>query len=68
MVPSDRNITRAINQGQSIVQLQPKSDAARAFRALARVYMMSNRPTSPTSAFRQRRFAGRTRRERLTRP
>jgi pilus assembly protein CpaE len=38
LVPSDRNITRAINQGEAIVTAAPKSDAARAFKALAALY------------------------------
>jgi pilus assembly protein CpaE len=44
LVPSDRNITRAINQGVPIVALQRKSDAARAFRALASLYLQGNNP------------------------
>jgi pilus assembly protein CpaE len=38
LVPSDRNITRSVNQGEPIVALQRKSDAAKAFQALARLY------------------------------
>jgi pilus assembly protein CpaE len=44
MVPSDRNITRAVNQGEPIVSLEPRSEAARAFRALAQLYMWAREP------------------------
>jgi pilus assembly protein CpaE len=38
LVPSDRNITRSVNQGQPIALLHRRSDAARAFSALAELY------------------------------
>jgi pilus assembly protein CpaE len=38
MVPSDREIPRAVNEGAPIVMARPNSDAANAFRALARSY------------------------------
>ena len=37
-VPSDRAIPRAVTEGRSIVQAQPRSPAARAFTALAEQY------------------------------
>jgi pilus assembly protein CpaE len=43
LVPSDRNITRAVNQGIPIVALQRKSEAARSFRALADLYVKGDR-------------------------
>jgi len=38
LVPSDRNITRSINQGEPIVLLHSRSDAARAYALLAELY------------------------------
>jgi pilus assembly protein CpaE len=38
MVPSARDITRSVNEGIPIVQAQPRSEAARAFRSLATMY------------------------------
>jgi pilus assembly protein CpaE len=38
LVPSDRNITRSVNQGQPMALLHRRSDAARAFGALAELY------------------------------
>ena len=37
-VPSNRDIPRAVNEGMAIVTVDPKSEAARAFRALAGLY------------------------------
>jgi pilus assembly protein CpaE len=45
LVPSDRNITRAVNQGEPIVTLQRKSEAARSFRGLAAEYLSEHRKT-----------------------
>jgi len=39
MVPSDRDIPRSINEGLPIVTAKPRSEAARAFRALADLYL-----------------------------
>jgi len=39
MVPSDRDIPRSINEGMPIVTAKPRSEAARAFRALADLYL-----------------------------
>jgi pilus assembly protein CpaE len=57
LVPSDRNITRAVNQGEPIVALQRKSGAAKSFRALADLYA-SDRPqaASPGGQPRRRLF------------
>jgi pilus assembly protein CpaE len=38
LVPSDRNITRSVNQGEPIALLHSRSDAARAFSKLAELY------------------------------
>jgi pilus assembly protein CpaE len=39
MVPSHRDIARSINEGTPIVASRPRSDAARAFTALAASYL-----------------------------
>lgn len=39
LVPSNRDIPRAVNEGLPITASDPKSDAARAFRSLASVYL-----------------------------
>ncbi|TMJ94267.1 MAG: hypothetical protein E6G67_10050 [Actinobacteria bacterium] len=38
-VPSDREIPRSINEGNPIVRARPKSEAAKAFRTLAGMYL-----------------------------
>ena len=38
LVPSDRDIPRSINEGNPVVRAKAKSEAARAFRALAAAY------------------------------
>jgi pilus assembly protein CpaE len=47
MVPSARDVTRSVNEGIPIVQAQPRSEAARAFRSLASLY---GRPENGRSA------------------
>jgi pilus assembly protein CpaE len=39
MVPSDRDIPRSINEGEPIVLWKPRSEATKAFRALAQIYL-----------------------------
>jgi pilus assembly protein CpaE len=39
LVPSDRNVVRSINQGVPIAMAHKRSEAARAFHTLARMYM-----------------------------
>jgi pilus assembly protein CpaE len=39
LVPSDRNVTRSVNQGEPIALLHRRSDAARSFHALAAMYI-----------------------------
>jgi pilus assembly protein CpaE len=39
LVPSDRDIPRAVNEGMPIVLMKEKSEAARAFRTLAEIYL-----------------------------
>jgi Flp pilus assembly CpaE family ATPase len=40
LVPSDREIPRAVNEGVAIVDAKPESAAAGAFRALAALYTL----------------------------
>jgi pilus assembly protein CpaE len=39
LIPSDRDIPRSVTQGKPIVSAQPKSTSAKAFRALAGLYV-----------------------------
>jgi MinD-like ATPase involved in chromosome partitioning or flagellar assembly len=50
-VPSDRDIPKAVNQGQAIVQAKPRSDVAKAYRRLAGMY-----ETTPTRKASRRRL------------
>jgi pilus assembly protein CpaE len=45
-VPSDREIACAVNEGTPIVLANERSDAARAFRALAAMYLADNAATA----------------------
>jgi pilus assembly protein CpaE len=49
LVPSDRNITRSVNQGEPIALLHPRSEAARSFSALAGLYI-ADRPEGPAES------------------
>jgi pilus assembly protein CpaE len=55
LVPSSRNITRAVNEGRTIVQSEPNSEAAKAFAALARAYIAEPAESSPSPLRRVRR-------------
>jgi pilus assembly protein CpaE len=50
MVPSDREIAISINEGTPIVLAHERSDAARAFRALAQLYSFVPQPEQAESA------------------
>jgi len=43
-VPSDRDVTRAVNRGEPIAQANGRSQAARAFHALAAMYIADEQP------------------------
>jgi pilus assembly protein CpaE len=63
LVPSDRNVTRSINKGQPIVLENRRSDAAKAFRMLADLYVEDAREAGilpPLPARRRRWPFGRT--------
>jgi pilus assembly protein CpaE len=46
LIPSDRDITRSVNQGTPIA-LQRGTDAAKAFRALAQIYIDGSSSSQP---------------------
>jgi pilus assembly protein CpaE len=54
LVPSDRNVTRSVNQGEPIALLHRRSDAARAFHGLAAMYIAEQQPAGPTTRKRRR--------------
>jgi Flp pilus assembly CpaE family ATPase len=55
LVPSDRMITRAVNQGEPIVALHSRSQAAKAYQVLARLYLADGvGPRGDTRARRER--------------
>jgi pilus assembly protein CpaE len=62
-VPSDRNVTRSINHGEPIVLGHRRSEAARAFRALAELYVADARAAGslPAPPTRRRRLFRRER-------
>jgi pilus assembly protein CpaE len=55
LVPSDRNVTRSINEGQPIAISHRRSDAARAFHALAGSYLTDSEAGKPARNGRKRR-------------
>jgi pilus assembly protein CpaE len=57
LVPSDRNVTRSVNQGEPIALLHRRSDAARAFHALAGVYIAEQPSNADGPAPRRRRLS-----------
>jgi pilus assembly protein CpaE len=59
LVPSARDITRSVNEGIPIVQAQPRSEAARAFRSLAALYSGSQNGKARLNGRRRRLAIGR---------
>jgi pilus assembly protein CpaE len=55
LVPSDRNVTRSVNQGEPIALLRRRSEAARAFHLLAGMYIADQPSTGESSARPKRR-------------
>ena len=55
LVPSDREIPRSINEGAPIVVSRSRSDAAKAFRALARMYELRVEEPKKNGGFSLRR-------------
>ena len=56
LVPSHRDITRAVNEAKLIVTSSPRSEAARAFKKLARMYEPVARPNGNGAANGRRRL------------
>jgi pilus assembly protein CpaE len=54
MVPSDREIPRALNAGAPIMMAKPDSDAARAYAKLAKVFERAAAEAKPQSEAKQR--------------
>ena len=65
LVPSDRAIPRAITAGQTIVEAEPRSGAARAFGELAAMFLQERSPQRDDDKTGQ--AGGRTRRRGLLR-
>jgi pilus assembly protein CpaE len=63
LVPSDRGIARAVNQGEPIALLHRRSEAARAFSMLADLYVADDAVAENGARGRRRRPFRRTRRE-----
>jgi pilus assembly protein CpaE len=62
LIPSDRDIPRAVNDGTPIVSAKPASRAAQAFRSLAKSYIQAAEPTGKArdaKSARRSLFAGR---------
>jgi pilus assembly protein CpaE len=55
LVPSDRNVTRSVNQGEPIALLHRRSDAARAFHTLAGMYVADERASEDVEHDKGRR-------------
>jgi pilus assembly protein CpaE len=53
LVPSARDVTRSVNEGIPIVQAQPRSEAARAFRSLAALYSHGENGKAPSNGRRR---------------
>jgi pilus assembly protein CpaE len=56
LVPSDRNVTRSVNRGEPIALSNRHSDASRAFRSLASLYLDDKRKREPGQPSRRRRL------------
>jgi pilus assembly protein CpaE len=56
MVPSDRDIPSAVNEGTPITLAKPRSDAAKAFRSLADFYVHRENGAGPDNARRRGRL------------
>jgi pilus assembly protein CpaE len=56
LVPSHRDITRSVNEGSPILLSSPRSEAARAFRALAATFSQGGNGSSTPTPSNGRRF------------
>jgi pilus assembly protein CpaE len=55
LVPSDRNVTRSVNQGEPIALLHRRSEAARSFHALAGMYIAEGVPVDGNDTHKRHR-------------
>ena len=55
VVPSDRNVTRSVNQGEPIALLHRRSEAARSFHALADMYAAENEQAAGVNGHKRHR-------------
>ena len=58
LVPSSRDVVRAVNAGEPIVAASPRSEAAKAFRALAATYLADSARRTPVERRRRDRRRG----------
>jgi pilus assembly protein CpaE len=56
LVPSDRSVARSVNEGQPIAIANRRTDAARAFHALAGLYISDHEATQASPPSRKRRL------------
>jgi pilus assembly protein CpaE len=56
LVPSDRNVTRSVNMGEPIAISARRSDAARAYHALAKLYLDERNGNQAAERSRRRLF------------
>jgi pilus assembly protein CpaE len=56
LVPSDRSVARSVNEGQPIAIANRRTDAARAFHALAGLYISDHEAPSASRPSRKRRL------------
>jgi pilus assembly protein CpaE len=56
MVPSHRDIARLVNEGRTVVEASPRSEAAKAFTSLARVYLEAGVTAPATNGRRARQL------------
>lgn len=63
LVPSSRDIVRSINAGEAIVLSSPRSEAAKAFRALAQIFLRDAAPSAIAVAEPRRRMRQRAGRQ-----
>jgi pilus assembly protein CpaE len=57
LVPSNREVVRSVNAGEPIVSSSPRSEASKAFKALARLFI-AGEAAAPAAADRPRRGRG----------
>jgi MinD-like ATPase involved in chromosome partitioning or flagellar assembly len=61
MVPSHRDIARLVNEGRSVVEASPRSEAAKAFSSLAALYSGEGATAASSNGRRPRQLLRRKR-------